>query len=164
MKKLSDMEQNFNNLVDVYENMTQTLQHQHTSNYSRVAEHNKKLKLQNEILRNKVKVLEDKLRVHVESKNDVFAEHKKETKTLRKSVQTVKEAISSKLDHQFNTLKLCADKLNEHCDRQLGKNKELERTLKQKLAEFQRVLDSRDVQAQTHENLIMGLISKERIK
>jgi len=36
--------------------MTQTLQNQHNSNYSKVTELNKKLKLQNDILKNKVKV------------------------------------------------------------------------------------------------------------
>jgi len=94
----------------------------------------------------------------------VFAELKKEQKSLKKSILGAKENIASKLEHQLNTLKLCTDKLNEHCDKHLGKNKELEKTLKQKLTEFQKILDNRDIQAQTHENLIMGLISKERLK
>jgi len=87
-------------------------------------------------LKNKIKCTDDKLNSHVESKNEIFSKMKKENKIITKSIIVAKESISLKLDQHFNTLKLCTDKMNNHCNIQIDKNITLEKTLKQKMNEF----------------------------
>jgi len=84
----------------LHEQTTTSLIAQHKADMLKVTEHSKHLKLQNNILKNKVKVFEDKLKIHVDSKNEVFAKLKKEQKALSKAIQSAKESISSKLDGQ----------------------------------------------------------------
>jgi len=164
MQKLEYLEKNYNTLVDLHEQTTTSLVAQLKADMLKVTEHSKHVQLQNNILKNRLKLVEDKLKSQVDSRNEVFTKLRKEQKGLNKAILSAKENISSKLDSQFNNLKLCSDKLNEHCDRQVLKNKELERMLKQKLLDFHQVLDDRDMQSQTHENLIMGMLSNERLK